>query len=178
MKNKLLLAPGGDVDLTKLRRAWGDHLGRYEWDHVVTLTTPFPRSAAWLKDEFSRRYVRRLEKAAQGAVPWFWVAEEHGSRHLHVHALLWGTALLTTEYLRDGWSHGFTDVQRYDRSRGAARYLAKTIGGAHDSYDHSSRTPPTLVVAESRPIARVFADIEPCGLSLDFGTIGAVAAAS
>ena len=78
----------------------------------------------------------------QKRVPWFWVAEEHGSGQLHLHALVWGTAGLDIDYLRRSWEHGITKVERYDPLRGAAGYFSKTMGLERDAYDCSLRRPP------------------------------------
>ena len=56
------------------RRAWGEWLSGFEWNHFATLTFTYqPRSEVAVR-EF-RRWVRRLEQRAQRRINWFFVLE-------------------------------------------------------------------------------------------------------
>ena len=132
----------------RLRRAWTEHLGQYEWSHFATLTTRFPMTAVQLRREFEYGYVRRLARIAQGAVPWFCVVEHGATGTAHVHALLACTETLGIEQMRAAWRLGFTHVEAYDWRRGAAFYLTKELeagdgdASAHEpEYDVSRRQP-------------------------------------
>jgi hypothetical protein len=70
------------------------------------------------------------------------VAEEHGSGQLHLHALLWGTSTLDSDYVRGAWPHGRSHVDVFDPQRGATYYFTKTIGSHRDDYDYSLPRPP------------------------------------
>lgn len=134
-----------------LRRAWADHLTRYQWSHFVTLTTRLTMTPDQLRREFVSGYVRRLARVAQGPVPWFYVVER-GAGMPHLHALLGGTEDLSLEEVRRAWRLGFTDAERYDAGRGAAYYLTKELvdqglpGEAlrADDYDVSRRLPAVV----------------------------------
>ena len=134
-----------------LRRAWADHLTRYEWSHFVTLTTRLAMTPEQLRREFVSSFVRRLARMAQGPVPWFYVVERSAGMP-HLHALLAGADDLSLEDVRRAWKHGFTDAERYDSKRGAAYYLTKEMArpGSTDAspraddYDVSRRLPPIV----------------------------------
>lgn len=132
----------------RVRRAWADHLGQYEWTHFVTVTTRLPHTPRQLKRAFEHGYVRRLTRITQGPVPWFCVVENgaHGSAHLH--ALLAQTERLHVDQLRAAWKLGHTHAEPYEDRRGAAYYLTKEMAAGTErgvlteaEYDVSARQP-------------------------------------
>ena len=132
---------------TAIREAWARHLEQFEWTHFGTLTTRLPHSPTELRREFERGYVRRLARAAQGPVPWFYIVERGTAGLAHVHALLANTGTLRLDQLRRAWLLGHTHVVAYDAARDAAFYLTKqmvpSVGANHDAaeYDISRRLP-------------------------------------
>ena len=120
--------------LRVLRRAWGEWLGKQDWDHFATLTFTHPNSS-WAARRQFHRWIRRLEQRAQGRVHWFFVAEKGAAETLHLHALIDGTRGLPDSALADAWDTGRCDVSKYDRNRGAPHYLTKQIGGPVIDYD-------------------------------------------
>ena len=125
-------------------REYGTFLGRYAWAHYVTLTTRFPVSPAALRAEFDR-FVRRLERVAQGPVSWSYTTEGGSfAERVHAHALLGGTERVTTAAIERLWPSGNTRVQVYDPAGGAAEYVSKDVGREPDYHDISRRLPPLL----------------------------------
>jgi len=109
----------------RVAQTWGDFLNQYVWAHFVTLTTEVAMSADRLRHEF----VSRLTCATQRRVPYSWVVERGlAGMRLHLHALVAGTASLETPQLQWAWKAGRAKIEAYDRARGVAHYLAKTIG--------------------------------------------------
>lgn len=128
------------ADAARLREEWTRHLAQYEWDHYCTLTSE-PTVADRLRREFVNGFVRRLARATQGPVPWFYTLERGAAGTAHMHALIAGTHRLTLEQVQRAWRLGFAQVRRYDPARGAAYYLTKRLDTAAADYDVSSRLP-------------------------------------
>jgi hypothetical protein len=123
-------------------QACGAWLRGFVWDHYVTLTAAGDLSPARLRREFIDVFVRRLARRAQRPICWFYVIERGGvGGPAHVHALVAGTARLTTHDIALAWKLGHTRILCYDAARGAAYYVAKRLGEWTD-YDISSRRPP------------------------------------
>lgn len=131
------------------RRAWGDWLNGFAWDHFVTLTTDSgePFSAPALERAFNRYVASLAPIAAPVELSWFRAIEpnERGN----VHALLAGTSGIGIRALRDAklWPHGNVHCVKYDGDRGAPHYCTKRIGKGCDDYDISAALPPTRVLA-------------------------------
>jgi hypothetical protein len=121
----------------RTRRAWGDWLRQFPWDHFATLTFA---NAASLEDatRLFRRWVRHLEQRAQGSLDWFYVLERGAGGLLHIHSLTQGTGGLDAAALRHSWPGGRSDVSRYDPAKGATHYVSKWLGGDSVDYDISA----------------------------------------
>jgi hypothetical protein len=93
---------------------------------------------------FQNRFVRQLSRLSAGRVDYFYAIERNADPDAggHLHALLHGTALLTTRAIRDEWIYGNTSVSVYDRERDAALYVSKGILLDPDNYDVSPGWPP------------------------------------
>lgn len=132
-------------------RAWGDYLNGFAWDHWVTLTSRVHEcSAERLTAEFTRRFVRRLERYAKRRIGWFYAMEQTRAGSFHVHALLHGSGALSPHALQQAWQLGISKVDRYRLGHGASWYLAKEIGTVPDDrlrYDLSRRMAPRLSLA-------------------------------
>lgn len=78
-------------------------------------------------------------KACRG-LGWF-RGDEFGQRggRLHFHALLSGTEGLTSKTLATAWRDGWSLVEPYDVSLGAAYYLAKYVTKSLAGYDLGGR---------------------------------------
>lgn len=129
---------------TRVKQAWGQHLGRYPWDHFLTLT--FRRESI---ADFARRswlaYVRRLEKLAAMPLVWFYGTEYGALGRLHIHALTLNTGQLSITQLHREWyqpapsSRGMTRIAVYSPLLGAAHYVAKYVTKDLADYDVSDR---------------------------------------
>ena len=129
----------------RVRRAWGEYLGRFAWHPFATLTFERPCTPERARRAFVEGYARRLARQAQRPVPWFYAVEFDAlGERPHVHALVAGTGGLTIGQLERAWRHGNTRVLAYDPERGAAFYVCKAIAGARALYDLSRRRPPLL----------------------------------
>lgn len=124
-----------------------EYLSGFDWSHFLTLTSKKQHPEAALRREFEEGFIRRLAKQAGAPIPFFRVIEGGtvpGSLP-HLHAFIAGARRLTTTAIGSAWRLGFTRVKVYDPTRGAARYLAKGIPLAPDSYDFSRRHPVRLL---------------------------------
>jgi hypothetical protein len=130
-----------------------DYLSGREWSHFVTLTTSRARSDDSIVRVFTNRFIRPLARHAQSPVAWFYAIERDRAFETspHLHALLAGTAALTTATISAAWPLGFTNVKLYDPTRGAASYVTKSVLADVDSYDFSRRSAPPL---RSQPVRR------------------------
>ena len=119
-------------------RAWASLLRTCEWDHYVTLTIRWsvPADAA---EAYFRRWARRVEQRAQCRLDWFLVLEHSFAGHVHIHALVNNTGVLRSRELAAAWSWGWTRIVRYDRRRGAARYVSKNLDKPNVRYEISPR---------------------------------------
>lgn len=124
--------------------AWIEFLSRFEWGHVVTLTSRFPYGPAEFKAEFEHRFIRRLAQMAQQRIGWFCVREPSASGLLHLHALLVGTQDLSTRHIERSWTAGFTRVTVVPNSaagvesrRAMIRYVTKRFALTPDNFDLS-----------------------------------------
>ncbi len=129
----------------KMRRSWGEWLGRFSWHHFGTLTFSNEVSIENALRQF-RRWIRRLELRTQNAVPWFMVVERGSAGLVHVHALTWGTASIGAAAVDGAWRGGRSEVSTYDPRKGAAYYVSKQIGDDVVEYDVSRTMPPTISV--------------------------------
>jgi hypothetical protein len=126
---------------SRTREAWGAFLHSYRWDRYLTLTCRRSTTPALLMREV-RRFIRRVERAAQGPVRWFVSIESTARDHHHAHALLYGTSRVSSDQLERAWKPGFTRMPRYDATRGAAYYVRKALG---EHYELSAPLPPSAV---------------------------------
>ena len=129
-----------------MAKSLGDYLAGYEWDHWVTLTPSRPSCGPNpLAATFERRFIRKLERAAQHHLCWARALERSPAGIFHVHALLAGTRNIREAYITSAWDLGKADVERYDPQQGAAWYLAKTYGQPSEyweRFDCSRHMPP------------------------------------
>jgi hypothetical protein len=137
-----------DRSAARLLSTWGLHLHQFAWDHFGTLTFRYPPSVDAAVRKFLG-WIRRLSKYAQRPIPWAYALELGGSGWRHFHVLMAGTALLTTEKMREVWwtVAGISEIERYDAARGAAWYLTKDISGHCEDYAVSRRMPQRLIEA-------------------------------
>lgn len=127
-----------------VKRAWGEHLGRYPWDHFLTLT--FRRESI---PDFARRawlsYVRRVEQLAGMPLVWFYGTEYGSLGRLHLHALTLNTGQVSIAQLHREWfqsaplPRGLTKIAVYSPLLGAAHYVAKYVTKDLADYDVSDR---------------------------------------
>lgn len=135
---------GNTPNGSAVKRAWGEHLGRYPWDHFLTLT--FRRESI---PDFARRswlsYTRRVEQLAGMPLTWFYGTEYGALGRLHLHALTLNTGQLSIAQLHREWfqpppqSRGLTKIAVYSPLLGAAHYVAKYVTKDLADYDVSDR---------------------------------------
>lgn len=133
-----------DTDTShRIRAEWDSWLQSARWSHFVTLTTSELVSVDRLRREFVHGFVRRLAKAPQRPLAWFYVIEPHadGQRY-HVHALLAHTDSLRVAQLERAWKLGISSIAVHDPQRGAADYVSKYLAANPDHYDVSRRPLP------------------------------------
>lgn len=111
----------------ELVEAWGALFGKYVYDHFTTHTFRRPDTSEERARRDFTQLVARLERRAGGAVAHAAVFAESSAGHIHVHALLKGTAGVPVLALRRCWPHGFSHVEKYDPAQGARHYLAHHI---------------------------------------------------
>ena len=116
----------GGRGIRQLRREWGRWLSRFPWDHFVTLTFRTRADPDCARRRFAR-WIRDLERRAQGQVLWAVAPEWTMVNHVHLHCLLSGTCDLDRRAIESSWLPGFVRSDRYDDRRGASYYLAKAI---------------------------------------------------
>ena len=133
------------------------YLQTFKWHHFVTLTVERSVPVDRLKRMFESDFVRRLSRAAQTRIPFFFAIERgYGSSPLaHLHGLIAGTRELRVDIVRDAWRHGHKCVRIYDPSRGAAIYTAKGLLIDPDGYEFSARLPQRREDAEAVAIRAV-----------------------
>lgn len=121
---------------------WGDFLMGYQWTLFGTLTTRFPIREPQLITEFMR-WIRKIDRHAQGAVNWHYAIEPHScGTHLHLHFLLNAPPCISPTIASALWKLGRVDAERFDPNRGAAYYISKANLHNPDRYDISKRLPP------------------------------------
>lgn len=113
----------------RARSAWGEWLGEaYLWHHFATFTFvwgPGPERAV----QELRRWIRKVERLAQGPVGCFYVAERgEATGQLHLHVLLVGTQRLSSHMLERSWRHGRSEVSVYDSHLAGSYYVTKDVG--------------------------------------------------
>ena len=133
-----------------------------DWSHFATLTTAEPMSEQRLVRQFNNRFVRQLARLAQGGIQYFYAIEHDRAtgQFPHLHALLHGTASLTTSEVRAQWPFGQTDATPYDRALAAAAYVSKGILIDPDNYDVSPSWPPRRDRYDRRADERLLDAIE------------------
>jgi hypothetical protein len=140
-----------DEELRTALRGW---IGAFHWSHVATLTTRYPMSDGSVVREFQRRFVRELERAAQGYVAWFVAIEATVPGHWHLHVALAGTAALTIERMQKAWRLGFTRITLLENPPAAIGYLVKELQRFPENFDISTRafhmTPAGVVLSPRR----------------------------
>lgn len=113
----------------------------YEWQYFVTFTHRFPSDG----ETAFKSWARKVEKLTGRPVNFAVFTERSTAGMVHHHALIAGVGALTVTALRDAWSHGNSDVQRYDRGKGAAHYVCKGYGSTRLVSWDVSQTLPTVV---------------------------------
>lgn len=125
------------VTRPELKDAWGEWLGRREWDWFVTLTFAAaiqPWLAARVYDAWARSLQAEVGRPMVHARALEW--QKRGV--LHFHALVWNVARRTR---RDAWaarwqsiSGGFARIEEYERQEPGRFYLGKYVskGGGLD----------------------------------------------
>jgi hypothetical protein len=113
---------------TALANAWGEFLGRYQWDWFCTFTFREPPKSFTAHRQF-QRFARDVSSAAGRPVAWFRADEIGLLGRFHLHGLFRGT-----EHLRRfDWIHewekraGWARILPYDARRGASYYCAKYV---------------------------------------------------
>jgi hypothetical protein len=129
---------------TRLREAWAEYLGQFAWDQFATLTARHAGPAENIVREFHHRLIRRVARAAQQPVSWFYSLERSSNHSAHLHALLWTGKRLSASEVQRSWSMGHSRVVEYDPRRGAAYYVSKELFGISGEFDMSIRLPPRL----------------------------------
>ena len=67
-----------DTDTShRVRAEWDSWLQSARWSHFATLTTRELVSVDRIKREFVHRFVRRVARAAQRPLAWFYAIEPH-----------------------------------------------------------------------------------------------------
>ena len=122
--------------------SWGQWLNEYDWDHYCTLTFQWEATVSGAIRQY-QRFIRRLERRAQGAINWFMVIEYGRGGWLHIHALLGATNALLKESVDVAWPAGKTNVQTYDSQRGASHYITKAITSEATFWDISANLKAT-----------------------------------
>jgi hypothetical protein len=137
--------------MNAIAKAFGDHVASYDWNHWMTGTPASPTySPGALERHFKRKFVRRVEQRTERRVEWVSVVERSPGGVFHVHAVIAGTATLDVDHVRDCWTLGRVDVERYDPTRGAAWYLSKQYGEVSEHwerFDLSRYMPPRRAAA-------------------------------
>lgn len=150
-----------------LRSAFVELLAPYAWSHVATATSRYDEGVEKLFREFRNGFVRRLTKMAQGAIPFFVVAERTHAEHAHLHAVIAGSESLQIKQIEAAWKYGFTRIERFDPDRGALPYLAKGISRDNDDFDLSARFPPLRLDATSKHLPETLQRDNHCALLRD-----------
>ena len=128
---------------------YGLHFSQFQWSHFCTFTSN-TRSDDRLLAAFAQT-IRRLERAAQGPIPFVRVRERgNANGHPHLHVLLAGTGHLTTEQVARKWRLGNVNVKEYDPEQGAAFYIAKSFTSDDELWDVSRGRPPLKDAGKSR----------------------------
>jgi hypothetical protein len=114
------------LESARLVDSFGELAGK-EWDHAVSLTHRFQTSTDTSVTQ-AKRFVRRLENVAGGAVNYFGAVENGAlNDRAHLHLVLQGTADLAVSDVARAWDNGFANVRIYDPTRGFVAYAAKNL---------------------------------------------------
>jgi hypothetical protein len=128
-----------------LRAEWGAFLDR-RWDHFVTLTSRRDATGVEFERWLRQQFIRALAQHAQQSVSFFAVVEGNPwLQHVHLHALLAGTAQLEVDAIEAKWIHGDAKALRYDPGRGARYYVTKQLVSEESAHWLMSGRLPPLV---------------------------------
>ncbi len=121
------------------KNEFGDWLSTPQWDWFTTHTfkadyvSPKQADRSW----YSWFNGLRVSAKAKGLTPslygeqapfYFRVAEYQNRGTLHYHALIGGIGDIRRLLFKDMWElNGFARIEQYDRTRGAASYVAKYL---------------------------------------------------
>jgi hypothetical protein len=105
-----------------------DYLSALEWSHFATFTTRVAKTPDEILRQ-TRRYIRNLERAAQGPVHWFGAVEETNSGQPHLHALIGGCKMLGNAEVQRPWKVGLSRIRVFDPDRGGIAYTLKQVAG-------------------------------------------------
>jgi hypothetical protein len=122
----------------QVREGYGKWLESWPWDHYTTLTFGIKSGPDFARRAFGR-WTRRLEQEA--GLPLFWFVgfeDGHLLGRLHLHALVGNTGGLSTAWMAESWTPGFSRILQYQPTRGAAFYITKYVTKELLDYDVSS----------------------------------------
>lgn len=128
----------GSINLPEVQQAWAAMISSVSWHHFAHLTFREEAPADVARRDFDR-YVRFLERWAQGPVDWAVTVERTHRTHYHLHALLKNTRALPTRDLVNRWLPGHARVTIYRRHSGAEEYMTKAITRESCDVDVSGR---------------------------------------
>jgi hypothetical protein len=135
-----LFDPDGFAEAMRARcvqDAWVGYVSRYPWSHIGVLTPRYEVSVDRLLRECAV-FSRRLERIAQGPVPWFAAAEGITDGRPHIHALIGGTAQLALRQVYRCWTLGHSHIRIYRGSARSIGYALKRLGEGPDAAEHSA----------------------------------------
>jgi len=119
---------GRSVSGQALSDAWGEFLGKMQFDWFTTHTFRYPvgpqaANAAWAD------WVRWVRRRNGHRAEWFRVTERTVAGAIHFHALLGRCGQVRRLSALDYWRHryGFGQVVRFDRRLGAPYYISKYV---------------------------------------------------
>jgi hypothetical protein len=119
----------------ELKRSYVGFLGRWPWDHLITLTFRNEVGPVTADRRF-RRFIARLEDIRGGAVQWTKVQSPQRWRDVpHIHALLLGAGGVEPMLMINLWGRngpGWARIQTIYEAVGAIRYLVHHIGSGAD----------------------------------------------
>ncbi|GAI66629.1 unnamed protein product [marine sediment metagenome] len=128
--------------MRRSRRAFGEWLSIPGWDWYATQTfkadfvSPGEADRHWYSWFNSLRMAAKAKELTpslygEQAPFYFRVTEYQDRGTLHFHSLIGGVGDIRRLLFKDFWElHGYARVEAYDRSRGAAGYVAKYLNKA------------------------------------------------